>query len=65
MSDVRRDLTFCKKAVIPIMGVVENMSGSVCPHCSVSVNLLYRCSLEETPKGERVLPRMGYTGFVS
>eukprot|EP00039_Didymoeca_costata_P013569 m.209079 g.209079 ORF g.209079 m.209079 type:complete len:265 (-) comp15812_c0_seq2:30-824(-) len=34
LADVRREATFCKKAKIPILGVVENMSGFVCPHCS-------------------------------
>ena len=36
VSDVRRELSFCKKTKIPVLGVVENMSGFVCPHCSVS-----------------------------
>ncbi|XP_002128149.2 LOW QUALITY PROTEIN: cytosolic Fe-S cluster assembly factor NUBP2 homolog [Ciona intestinalis] len=34
VSDVRRELTFCRKTSIPIIGVVENMCGFVCPHCS-------------------------------
>ena len=37
VSDVRRELSFCQKTRIPILGVVENMSGFVCPHCSVSL----------------------------
>lgn len=32
--DVRREINFCKKADIPIIGIVENMSGFVCPKCS-------------------------------
>ena len=35
-GDVRREITFCKKVGVPILGIVENMSGFVCPHCSVS-----------------------------
>lgn len=35
-GDVRREITFCKKGNIPILGIVENMSGYVCEHCSVS-----------------------------
>lgn len=35
LSDVRREASFCVKAGIPVLGVVENMSGFVCPHCSV------------------------------
>ena len=36
MADVRKELNFCKKVGIPVLGVVENMSGFVCPHCEVS-----------------------------
>ncbi|KAK4090391.1 hypothetical protein Purlil1_5063 [Purpureocillium lilacinum] len=33
-SDVRKELNFCFKTGIRVLGVVENMSGFVCPHCS-------------------------------
>lgn len=33
-GDVRRELTFCRKVHIPVLGIVENMSGYVCKHCS-------------------------------
>ncbi|XP_078346703.1 cytosolic Fe-S cluster assembly factor NUBP2 homolog [Oculina patagonica] len=39
VDDVRRELTFCQKTKIPILGVVENMSGFVCPHCSECTNV--------------------------
>ena len=32
-ADVRRSLDFCKQLGLPVIGVVENMSGFVCPHC--------------------------------
>eukprot|EP01137_Pigoraptor_chileana_P019734 Opistho-2@81175 len=31
--DVRKEITFCKKLHMPIIGIVENMSGFVCPKC--------------------------------
>ncbi len=34
LADVRKSVTFCRKIGAPILGVVENMSGFVCPHCS-------------------------------
>ncbi|KAM4655950.1 cytosolic Fe-S cluster assembly factor NUBP2 isoform 1-T1 [Amazona ochrocephala] len=34
VGDVRRELTFCKKTGLRVLGIVENMSGFVCPHCS-------------------------------
>ncbi|CAG8434097.1 5296_t:CDS:2 [Diversispora eburnea] len=33
LQDVRKEIDFCKKVKIPILGVVENMSGFVCPNC--------------------------------
>ncbi|PHH77079.1 hypothetical protein CDD80_948 [Ophiocordyceps camponoti-rufipedis] len=33
-SDVRKELNFCTKTGTRVLGVVENMSGFVCPHCS-------------------------------
>ncbi|EFC50417.1 MRP-like mind family ATPase [Naegleria gruberi] len=32
-NDVRREINFCKKVGIPIIGIIENMSGFVCPNC--------------------------------
>ena len=32
-ADVRKSVNFCEKANIKILGIVENMSGYVCPHC--------------------------------
>ena len=32
-SDVRKSITFCRKLNLPVIGVLENMSGYVCPHC--------------------------------
>jgi Mrp family chromosome partitioning ATPase len=33
LQDVRKEIDFCRKVKIPIVGVVENMSGFVCPNC--------------------------------
>jgi Mrp family chromosome partitioning ATPase len=34
LLDVRRELDFCRKAGIRVIGVVENMAGFVCPNCT-------------------------------
>merc|ERR1711983_238081 len=39
VGDVRREVTFCKKAKLKILGVVENMSGFVCPNCKDCTNI--------------------------
>lgn len=36
LLDVRKELDFCRKAGIRVIGIVENMSGFVCPNCHVS-----------------------------
>jgi Mrp family chromosome partitioning ATPase len=33
LADVRKSINFCKTVAMPILGVIENMSGFVCPHC--------------------------------
>jgi Mrp family chromosome partitioning ATPase len=37
LLDVRKEINFCKKVRLPILGVVENMSGFVCGKCKVLV----------------------------
>lgn len=34
LLDVRKEIDFCRKANIRILGIVENMSGFVCPSCN-------------------------------
>ncbi|KAM9057534.1 cytosolic Fe-S cluster assembly factor NUBP1 isoform 3-T3 [Megaptera novaeangliae] len=33
LQDVRKEINFCHKVKLPIIGVVENMSGFTCPKC--------------------------------
>lgn len=33
LLDVRKEIDFCRKAGIRVLGIVENMSGFVCPKC--------------------------------
>lgn len=51
-SDVRRSITFCRKLSLPVLGVVENMSGFVCPNCG------HRTDLFGTGGGERMASEM-------
>eukprot|EP01135_Chromosphaera_perkinsii_P005080 Nk52_evm5s314 gene=Nk52_evmTU5s314 len=39
VQDVRKEISFCRKAKLPIHGVVENMSGYVCEHCAECTNI--------------------------
>jgi ATP-binding protein involved in chromosome partitioning len=33
LADVRKSITFCRRLNLPVLGVLENMSGFVCPKC--------------------------------
>ncbi|KAK4212551.1 S-adenosylmethionine decarboxylase [Rhypophila decipiens] len=38
-ADVKKELNFCVKTGIKVLGVVENMAGFVCPNCSECTNI--------------------------
>jgi ATP-binding protein involved in chromosome partitioning len=38
--DVRKSITFCRQLNLPVLGVVENMSGFVCPKCGEVTQIL-------------------------
>ncbi len=37
--DVQKSISFCNKVNMPVLGVVENMSGFNCPHCNKHVDI--------------------------
>lgn len=39
ISDVKKELNFCAKTGLRVLGVVENMAGFVCPNCSECCNV--------------------------
>ncbi len=40
LADVRKSINFCRHVHMPILGLVENMSGFVCPHCNQETPIL-------------------------
>jgi Mrp family chromosome partitioning ATPase/NifU-like protein involved in Fe-S cluster formation len=38
-SDVRKSISFCKQLNLPIIGIIENMSGFICPNCKTKTNI--------------------------
>lgn len=58
VADVRRSITFCRKVSLPVAGVVENMSGFVCPHCGKITNLFKTGGGEELAR-EMLVPFLG------
>lgn len=39
VSDVKKEINFCKKTNVHVLGVIENMAGFVCPNCSECTNI--------------------------
>eukprot|EP01120_Amphizonella_sp_Union-15-10_P015064 TRINITY_DN7608_c0_g1_i1.p1 TRINITY_DN7608_c0_g1~~TRINITY_DN7608_c0_g1_i1.p1 ORF type:complete len:180 (-),score=30.83 TRINITY_DN7608_c0_g1_i1:32-571(-) len=39
LIDVRKEISFCRKIGLNIIGIFENMSGFKCPHCSECTNV--------------------------
>lgn len=39
VSDVKKEINFCKKTGVKVLGVIENMAGFVCPNCSECTNV--------------------------
>jgi len=37
--DVKKCITFCRQLNLPVLGVIENMSGFVCPHCNQPIEV--------------------------
>ncbi len=54
VSDVRRSIRFCEKVNLPVLGVVENMSGFVCPHCKERVDIFKSGGGEEMSKAMNI-----------
>lgn len=47
LSDVSKEYSFTKKVSLPVLGLIENMSGYVCPHCEVIHNIFGKGGGEE------------------
>ncbi len=58
LIDVRKSIDFCKQLKLPVLGVIENMSGLVCPHCSQVIDVFKRGGGEKMA-GETGVPFLG------
>lgn len=58
LADVRKSINFCKTLQMDVVGVVENMSGFVCPHCNEKVDIFKNGGGEEIAR-EFDLPFLG------
>lgn len=58
VDDVQKEVTFCRKTGLPIIGIIENMSGYVCPTCKVShsqVIMFYNEILKKNCKKKKII----------
>lgn len=39
VDDVRRSVGFCSSLKIPVLGIIENMSGFICPKCGEEIDI--------------------------
>jgi Mrp family chromosome partitioning ATPase len=58
LADVRKSINFCRTVEMPIIGVVENMSGFICPHCEKTVDIFSSGGGEKTAR-DFELPFLG------
>ena len=58
LADVRKSINFLQYVKANILGVVENMSGLICPHCSQKIDLFKRGGGEELAR-KYSLPFLG------
>jgi len=58
LLDSRKSVNFARQLNIPVVGVVENMSGLVCPHCGKEIELFGRGGGEKTAE-EMQVPFLG------
>jgi Mrp family chromosome partitioning ATPase len=47
LNDVKKSINFCRRIKVPVLGVIENMSGLVCPHCQAMIDLFKKGGGEE------------------
>ncbi|KAJ1022476.1 hypothetical protein NDA16_003465 [Ustilago loliicola] len=54
LADNLRSLDFCRKTELPVLGLIENMSGYICPHCKDCTNVWGKGGGEALAKREGI-----------
>ena len=57
-ADVRRSISFCRQLSLPVLGVIENMSGFACPTCG-EVTDIFKAGGGERLAAEMHVPFLG------
>lgn len=64
LADVRKSISFCRTVKMDIFGLIENMSGFVCPHCNAHLDLFGTGGGEKTALSAGI-PFLGRVPFDS
>ena len=56
--DVRKSIRFCRELDVPVLGIVENMNGFVCPHCE-KITSIFPTGSTGTMARELEVPLLG------
>jgi Mrp family chromosome partitioning ATPase len=58
VNDVKKEINFCQKANFKVLGIIENMSGFICPYCAECTNIFSKGGGENLAR-ELNLPFLG------
>lgn len=58
LLDVRKSIAFARAVNLPVLGIIENMGGMVCPHCGKEVDVFKKGGGEQAAK-ELGIPFLG------
>lgn len=58
LVDVEKSISFCSELNLDLIGVIENMSGFVCPHCG-EISDIFKSGGGETLSAKREVPFLG------
>jgi len=58
LADVRKSINFCRTLKLPVLGVIENMSGFACPKCG-TITDIFKSGGGETMAREQGVPFLG------
>ncbi len=58
VDDVRRSVSFCEKLDLRVLGIIENMSGFICPKCGETIDI-FKSGGGETLANEKNIPFLG------
>jgi Mrp family chromosome partitioning ATPase len=62
LLDARKSVTFARKLNIPVKGIIENMSGFICPHCGQKTDI-FKTGGGEKAAQEMNVPFLGKIPF--